>query len=159
MNLAEAGGLLLLRREQVRTLITKGVRLPVSGNVAALQATQVGADYDITEQSLQEFIARRDEEEPGEHPPVAVRRQLLFETGSRCAVCGDGVSLHFHHMIEYARVQHYDPANMLLVCMNCHGRCTRGEIDYSLQQMHKATPWVNRQGGSQDWPGTRHCLG
>ena len=150
MNLAEVAGLLGLRREQVKTAITEGIALPVSGNVVTLQAVAAGTDYDITEESLDQFISRFHEEEPGKHPPVAVRRELLVESGHRCAVCGTVDPLHYHHMIEFAKVGHYDPTHMLVVCGNCHGRCTAGTIDYKSQRKYKEVPWIRQQGDSDD---------
>jgi hypothetical protein len=153
MDLGEAVGLLGWKREQVKTAITRGVQLPVSKDIVKLVAVAAGSDYDITEESLDQFIERFHGEQPGKHPPVAVRRELLVESGHRCAVCGIVDPLHYHHMIEFAKVGHYDPVHMLVVCGNCHGRCTARTIDYRSQREYKKRPWIRQQGGADDRAG------
>jgi tetratricopeptide (TPR) repeat protein len=61
--------------------------------------------------------------------PEEIKRQVLVEAGFKCSVprCPNDVSLEVHH-IDYDRDNH-DPANLLVLCSNCHGRATRKEID------------------------------
>lgn len=40
-------------------------------------------------------------------------------------------------MIEFARIKHYDVAQMIAICSNCHTRCTMGEIDEKAQRLYK----------------------
>lgn len=47
----------------------------------------INDEYDIDEDSLDAFICKFDEEEPGRHPPVSVRRELLVEARNGCAIC------------------------------------------------------------------------
>lgn len=72
MNLGEVLGLLgKWSREELKTAIEEGVALPSSGAIVRLEATRIGRDYDIDESSLDQFIARFNQEEPGRWPPVA----------------------------------------------------------------------------------------
>ena len=61
--------------------------------------------------------------------PEETKRQVMLEAGFRCSVprCPNDLSLEVHH-IDYDRDNH-DPANLLVLCSNCHGRATRKEID------------------------------
>jgi len=137
MNLNEALKLLQLRREQVVAAIDMGIELPVSKDMAFLVAVPIGTDYDIDEASLDSFISRFHNEQPGRHPPVAVRRQLLVESKHRCGVCGEPAPMQFHHIVDFAKIGHYDPQHMLALCPTCHAYCTNGFIDSKSQYMYK----------------------
>jgi hypothetical protein len=137
MNLREAASLLSTTRERVLVLIDKGIELPVSKDNVKLVATKTATDYDIIDADLDTFIAAFHAEEPGRHPPVEVRRNLLVEAGHRCGICRLATILQFHHMIEWGIVGHYDVAKMLAVCGACHDQCTAGVIDYKSQDKYK----------------------
>ena len=61
--------------------------------------------------------------------PVEIERQVYVEAGFRCSVprCPNNTPLETHH-IDYDPSNN-DPANLLVLCSNCHGRATRREID------------------------------
>ena len=61
--------------------------------------------------------------------PAEIERQVMVEASFRCSLerCASTSSLQIHH-IDYDRDNH-DPANLLVLCSNCHGRATRREID------------------------------
>lgn len=61
--------------------------------------------------------------------PAEIERQVMVEASYRCSLerCASTSSLQIHH-IDYDRDNH-DPANLLVLCSNCHGRATRKEID------------------------------
>jgi hypothetical protein len=138
MNLKEVAGLLGYSTEQTRSLITKGVKLPGSQTPVKLKASKHGAHYDVSDEQFDAFMSRREESEPSRHPPAAVRRKLLVESWHRCGICRAVAPAQFHHMLDFARVKHHDPGNMLHVCGTCHTRCTNGEIDYLSQMEYKA---------------------
>ena len=138
VNLNEAAGLLNLSREQTKTAIEDGVELPKSKKKLKLKGEQRTADYEITESDLDAYIEQFEEEEPGRHPPAAVRRELLVEARHRCAICVDSAPLQYHHMIDWAKLKHHDPKRMLAICGTCHDRCTKGHIDYKSQQQYKS---------------------
>jgi hypothetical protein len=138
MNLKEAAGFLGMTREKALTLIDAGVKLPRSQQVVKLTATKVGEEYDVTEQNLDAFIACFEAEEPGRHPPTAVRRELFVEAKHRCAICDDSAPLQCHHMLDWGKLPHHDPKHMLAVCGTDHDKCSNGFIDYKAQLIYKA---------------------
>jgi hypothetical protein len=138
MNLKEVAALLGYSTEQTRNLITKGVKLPGSQTPVKLQASKHDAHHDVSDEQFDAFMSRCEESEPGRHPPVAVRRELLVESWHRCGICREVAPAQFHHMLDFAKVKHHDPRNMLHVCGTCHTRCTNGEIDYLSQVEYKA---------------------
>lgn len=138
MNLNEALHLLAKwSREELQRVITDGVELPRSRRVVRIAATRVGEDYDISDQSLQDFLAVFEAEEPGRWPPVAVRRALLVEAGHRCAICEDSAPAQFHHIVEFNRLGHHDRRHMIAICGTCHHKCTIGMIDRRSQEQYK----------------------
>jgi hypothetical protein len=138
MNLKEATALLGWKRELVQLAITDGIETPLSRQRVNLAATAQGNDYDITEDAIDALLAAFEREEPGRHPPVPVRRALLIESRYKCAVCRSDAPLRFHHIIEWAELQHHDPHHMLAVCGTCHDKITLGHIDTKAQLAFKA---------------------
>ncbi len=53
---------------------------------------------------------------------AALQRQLLIETGYRCAVCKTPEPLEFEHIEDWAKVREHTFDNMIVLCRNCHGR-------------------------------------
>lgn len=132
MNLNEAAALLNFTRAEVRIAIQDGIELPISKEIIRIEAHLISGEYDIDDISLDSFICRFDKEEPGRHPPVAVRRELLIEAHYGCAICS--VPLYeFHHIIEFSKIGHYDARHMLALCPNHHSMCTKGNIDLQAQ--------------------------
>ena len=62
--------------------------------------------------------------------PTQMRRDVLIESGYRCAMphCRE-TQIEIHHIIGYATVQEHAFDNLIALCANCHQRVTRGEID------------------------------
>lgn len=137
MNIKEAAGLLVWKPEQIVAAIEIGIELPKSNCRIKLLADCSGIEYDITDSSLDDFISAFEQEEPGRHPPIKVRRSLLVESGHRCAICEDSAPLQFHHILEYSQLKHHDPAHMLAVCGTCHSKISVGQIDYQAQREYK----------------------
>jgi hypothetical protein len=137
MNLKEVTALLGWRREEVKTAIDEGVTLPKSKKTIKLRANQIGNDYDIAESDLDNFIDAFEKEEPGRHPPVSVLRELRIEADDRCAICRKNAHLHLHHMLEFAKLGHHDPSEMLAVCGTCHDKIHKDPIDYKRQKGYK----------------------
>ena len=57
-----------------------------------------------------------------EHIPASLQRDLMIESGYRCAVCKTTSPLEIEHIEEYAKVQRHEFSNMIVLCANCHGR-------------------------------------
>jgi hypothetical protein len=140
VNLSQAATLLLWSRDDVKTAIRDGIIPPCADEPLRLAAEPLGNDFDITDEELQAFVGVFEAAEPGRHPPVAIRRQLFIEARELCCICGQDGPFEFHHIIEWARLKHYDPNQMMLLCRNCHGKCTAGQIDVARQRAYKAQP-------------------
>jgi hypothetical protein len=138
MTINDVAGMLGYSKEQVGTLIEKGLKLPKSGKNFKLFATGIGKKQDISDDQFNAFVSRFEVEEPGRWPPAGVRRELLVEAGHFCAICRQKAPPQFHHMLDFARVKHHDPAHMLHLCGSCHHCCTIGQIDYQSQLLYKA---------------------
>lgn len=65
-----------------------------------------------------------------QHIPESVKRQVLIESGYRCAVptCRNILAIDLHHIIEVKDNGASDPSNLLALCPTCHALYTRGEI-------------------------------
>lgn len=144
MNLSEAAGLLLLTRERTKAAIVDGVVPGGQTQPIGLKAAAVGNDFEISEQDLDAFIAALEAAEPGRNPPIAVRRQLLCEARERCCICGEPGPLQFHHLIDWAKAPHHDPQHMMVLCSNCHGKCTVGQIEFTRQRFYKTNPYAQK---------------
>ena len=128
MNIREAAELLSTTRERVVSLIEDGIALPESGRLLQLQADGSKPSYDISEESLDAFLAAREKEDTGRYPRVAVRRELLVESGHRCAIDRERGPLQFHHIIEFAQVQHHDPTGR--TCSRMSGDSAVGDCSH-----------------------------
>ncbi len=137
MNISEAAKLLNFRREEIKTAITDGILLPISKERIVLTATSLDRGYDIKEDDLDRFINAFEKEEPGRHPPVSVRRELAVEANHRCAICKEPTPLQYHHIVEFSKIKHHDPAHMLAICGTCHSKINLGDIDVKGQKMYK----------------------
>lgn len=135
MKILEAAYLLRLSREQIEKAISVGVILPGTDMVEKLEVSSDG--HDISESSLDKFIYEFEKQEPGRHPPVAIRRELLIESKHRCAICLDSAPIQYHHMLEFGKINHHDPQHMLAICGTCHDMCSTGKIDYKCQCEYK----------------------
>jgi hypothetical protein len=149
MTHQEAAALLGWRSEEVLAAIKTGAALPVSTTKVRLHAEGGNGHYDIDEADLDDFVSQFEQEQPGRHPPTAVRRQLRTEARHRCAVCGESAPLQYHHILEFSKLKHHDPQHMLAVCATCHTRIHSGFIDEKDQRYYKDHCW-----GSMSHPGS-----
>ncbi len=138
MNLKEAASLLGWKRELVELAIVEGVETPRTKFKAKLVGYRQSADFDIPDGELDRFLAVFEKEEPGRHPPIVVRRELLVECGHQCAICNSDAPLRFHHILDWANLRHHDPKHMLAICGSCHDKIGAGQIDTKSQKIHKA---------------------
>lgn len=150
MNVKEVAELLKFRKEYVKAAIQEGIELPKSKTKLKLKAERINNKWEIEEADVDQFISRFHEEEPGRHPPAAVRRALLVEANHRCGICKNETSIEFHHIIEYSKIKHYDVQHMLAVCPNCHTKCSNNFIDLRAQKMYKANLSNNARVVTQD---------
>lgn len=73
-------------------------------------------------------MAKRDNGRPD--VPAQVQKRLFAESKNRCGFCGEPEisTLVIHHLEEYASVKRHDPANMIVLCANCHARTHQGTL-------------------------------
>lgn len=69
--------------------------------------------------------------------PNEVKRQLRQEAGFGCCHCGHPF-IQYHHIVPWAEDQHFRPADMMVLCGQCHPLCTVGAIPQSVQRVWKA---------------------
>ena len=136
MTIKEVATLLKWSKGDVQDAIQKGVQLPKSQRNINLKAEFVSGRHDISDDALDSFIDAFESEEPGRHPPVAVRRQLLIESYHRCSICRELTPIEYHHIIEFSKLKHHDPKHMLAICPNCHTLCGT-TIDRKAQDIYK----------------------
>lgn len=62
--------------------------------------------------------------------PTQLRRDLLIESGYRCAMphCRE-TEIDIHHIVDYAKGGTDTFDNLIALCPNCHRRVTNGEVD------------------------------
>lgn len=77
----------------------------------------------------------------GDRPaiPVAMQRAIKEEAGYRCAVptCRDKGPFDFEHIEEWSKVKKHEEHNIILLCVGCHARVTRGEIHKEAVRAYK----------------------
>ncbi|MGC1238228.1 MAG: HNH endonuclease [Acidimicrobiales bacterium] len=71
--------------------------------------------------------------------PAQVRRDVLIESGYRCAMphCRE-TEIDINHIRPYAEVHEHTFDNLIALCPNCHRRYTNGEIDHKAMLQIKA---------------------
>ena len=158
MDVKEAAALLTVAPSTVKRAIKEGIALPKSGDLRQLEADNGPDNYEISDAQLQEYIDAFEGEEPGRHPPVAVRRELRVEAQHKCGVCRADLPLYFHHIVPWGKLKHHDPQHMLAVCGGCHSKIEVGQIDRVEQLRYKVKRQDEREARehpSQILPGGR----
>lgn len=71
--------------------------------------------------------------------PAEIKRAVLVESGHRCAVprCGE-TELDIHHIIPWETCQKHEYANLIALCVICHRRAHKGDIDKKSLLQYKA---------------------
>ena len=71
--------------------------------------------------------------------PAAMQRAIKEEAGYRCAVptCRDKGPFDFEHIDPWAEVQKHEEHNIILLCVSCHARVTRGEMSKAAIKTYK----------------------
>lgn len=82
--------------------------------------------------------------------PASVQRQILTESGHRCAACGDACPLERAHIIPWHITHEHKVEDLICLCANCHQRAdTEGWGERTLRR-YKENPWVLRKGDTSD---------
>ncbi|MEI6848052.1 MAG: HNH endonuclease signature motif containing protein [Chlorobiaceae bacterium] len=77
--------------------------------------------------------------------PSDIARDVLRESGHRCAVCGESCPLERAHIIPWHKSKEHCAADLLCLCENCHQRADKenwGEISL---RIYKERPWILRK--------------
>lgn len=77
--------------------------------------------------------------------PAEVTRQLLIESGHRCAVCGTPLPLERAHIVSLMAGGDNTADNLICLCPNCHFRADQENWSSSVLRKYKESPWVVRK--------------
>jgi len=69
--------------------------------------------------------------------PAEIVRQVKFEAGYQCSVCGETSALEIAHIIPWAQSHDHGIDNLILLCANCHTRADRGWTAKELREFKK----------------------
>ena len=70
--------------------------------------------------------------------PAELKRQVLVESGHRCAIhtCQHAAT-EIHHIEPWSKTKTHDFSNLIALCPNCHDRADRGDIDKKSLRLYK----------------------
>ena len=77
--------------------------------------------------------------------PADVERQILIESGHRCAVCGEQFPLDRAHIIPWRDSHEHRAEDLICLCANCHRRADSEKWSHRTLREHKQRPWVLRR--------------
>jgi type I restriction enzyme R subunit len=72
--------------------------------------------------------------------PRAIQEDLLFEVRHRCAADCEPVALENAHIIPWCETQDHSPANLIVLCANCHTRSHSEKWPESILRKYKQRP-------------------
>lgn len=78
--------------------------------------------------------------------PAEIAREILIESGHRCAVCGESCSLEKAHIIPWCKTHEHRLENLICLCANCHTRADQEEWGAKTLHEYKRKPWILRRG-------------
>ena len=76
--------------------------------------------------------------------PAEVARDVLIESGHRCAVCGSSASLEKAHIVSWAKSKSHNFDNLICLCAGCHQRADLEKWGPKTLRKYKEKPWVKR---------------
>ncbi len=77
--------------------------------------------------------------------PAAIVREVLTESGHRCAVCGESCPLEKAHIIPWCESKDHSAGNLICLCANCHQRADLERWGQKALRQYKDSPWVSRR--------------
>jgi len=71
--------------------------------------------------------------------PAEIKRAVLVEAGHRCAIprCGE-TEIEVHHIVPWETCQKHEYSNLIALCLVCHRRAHKCEIDRKSLLQYKA---------------------
>ena len=77
--------------------------------------------------------------------PADIQREILVESGYRCAVCGTPCPLELAHIISWHESRKHEAEDLICLCANCHERADKEKWGEKVLREYKQRPWVLRQ--------------
>ncbi len=77
--------------------------------------------------------------------PADIAREILTESGHRCAVCGEGCPLERAHIVPWRESREHKAENLICLCANCHQRADNEHWGEKALHAYKERPWVLRR--------------
>jgi formylglycine-generating enzyme required for sulfatase activity len=77
--------------------------------------------------------------------PAEITRQILVESGHRCAVCGANCPLERAHIIPWHKSKEHKAEDLICLCASCHERADLEKWGEKTLREYKQRPWVVRQ--------------
>lgn len=74
-----------------------------------------------------------------------IEREILFECGHRCAVCGTPLPLERAHIIPWRITKEHKLEDLICLCANCHQQSDQEKWGEKTLRKYKQNPWVLRQ--------------
>lgn len=137
MKLSEVRSLLDCDKNTLRRYMDKGLYLKRAKTTVRLEYSTVRGIRFVSDAQYNAFVRTTEENAPGRYPDVEIVRVLIEEAQYRCAFCREKAPFQFHHIVEWSRIKHHDPKNMMAVCGTCHSRCGNGEYGTETQRRRK----------------------
>jgi hypothetical protein len=82
--------------------------------------------------------------------PAAIKRQVRQRDGFGCVVCGNAIVEYEHFDPEFAEAAVHDADGILLLCVGCHGRKTRGHLSRDTIDRHRKNQASRKLGYAHD---------
>ena len=76
--------------------------------------------------------------------PAEIMREILIESGHRCAVCGEPCPLERAHIIPWRQSKTHRAQDLVCLCSNCHQRAEGEKWGEKTLRVYKEKPWVIR---------------
>ncbi|NQT19989.1 MAG: HNH endonuclease, partial [Planctomycetes bacterium] len=76
--------------------------------------------------------------------PAEIERQILVESGHRCATCGASSPLEIAHIIPWRESKQHRAEDLICLCANCHARADHEKWGAKTLREYKANPWVHK---------------
>jgi type I restriction enzyme, R subunit len=72
--------------------------------------------------------------------PISIRREVLFQSRHRCAVCCEPIPLEYAHIIPWRETADHSAENLIAICSNCHSRADKEKWGAPFLKRYKQRP-------------------
>ncbi|WP_316743814.1 HNH endonuclease [Pedobacter antarcticus] len=80
-----------------------------------------------------------------------IKREIRQNCGFGCVICGLGIFEYEHVEPTWVNAKSHDPSNMTLLCVQCHGKKTRGMLSVETIQKAMKNPKCKQVGFSNEF--------